>query len=271
MPLTDPMKPALKPPEPAPLLVFGAHPDDIEFGCGAVIARETRSGRRAHFVVCSRGEAGTYGTPKQRTVESKKAAALLAGIGARGYAEVRDASPAAVIAPLRQRALALNAAGALRPAAVGRARSRREHAALRGDRIAWLDDQPRNSAEQAALALFEDVRRAGNLELLLGLFSFESHYAFYPPGASYARHRDRFRDDDRRVLSCVLYLNDGWTRAEGGALRLHLKGSPPHDVLPEGGTLVAFLSAEFEHEVLPATRDRLALTGWLLQRGAAPV
>jgi LmbE family N-acetylglucosaminyl deacetylase len=60
-----------------PLLAFGAHPDDIEFGCGAVIARETIAGRQAHFVICSRGEAGTYGTPRQRTSESKKAAALL--------------------------------------------------------------------------------------------------------------------------------------------------------------------------------------------------
>jgi N-acetylglucosamine malate deacetylase 1 len=59
------------------ILVFGAHPDDIEFGCGGVIARETQSGRKAHLVVCSRGEAGTYGTPKQRVAEAKKAAALL--------------------------------------------------------------------------------------------------------------------------------------------------------------------------------------------------
>ena len=77
MPLTDPMKPALNFPELAPLLVFGAHPDDIEFGCGGVIARETSAGRKAHFIVCSRGEAGTHGTPKQRTAEAKKAAALL--------------------------------------------------------------------------------------------------------------------------------------------------------------------------------------------------
>jgi LmbE family N-acetylglucosaminyl deacetylase len=60
-----------------PLLAFGAHPDDIEFGCGAVIARETRAGRKAHLVVCSHGEAGTHGTPAQRTAEAKKAAALL--------------------------------------------------------------------------------------------------------------------------------------------------------------------------------------------------
>jgi LmbE family N-acetylglucosaminyl deacetylase len=62
---------------PTPLLAFGAHPDDIEFGCGGVIARETSVGRKVHFVICSRGEAGTHGTPKQRTAEAKKAAALL--------------------------------------------------------------------------------------------------------------------------------------------------------------------------------------------------
>ena len=72
------MKPALKSPaESAPLLVFGAHPDDIEFGCGGVIARETRGGRPAHLVVCSRGEAATHGTPAQRIVEAKKSAAIL--------------------------------------------------------------------------------------------------------------------------------------------------------------------------------------------------
>ena len=61
----------------APLLVFGAHPDDIEFGCGGVIAREAQAGRPVHFVVCSRGEAGSHGPPAVRTAEAKKAAQLL--------------------------------------------------------------------------------------------------------------------------------------------------------------------------------------------------
>jgi LmbE family N-acetylglucosaminyl deacetylase len=71
------MKPTLKSPEFAPLLAFGAHPDDIEFACGGVIAREAQSGRKIHFAICSRGEAGSYGTPKQRVAEAKKSAAIL--------------------------------------------------------------------------------------------------------------------------------------------------------------------------------------------------
>ncbi len=70
------MKPTpTRPPEP--LLAFGAHPDDIEFGCGGVIAREARAGREVHLVICSHGEAGTNGTPALRAREAKKAAAAL--------------------------------------------------------------------------------------------------------------------------------------------------------------------------------------------------
>lgn len=61
----------------APLLVFGAHPDDIEFGCGGVVAIETRHGRAAHLVICSRGEAATNGNPEQRTAEGERGAAAL--------------------------------------------------------------------------------------------------------------------------------------------------------------------------------------------------
>jgi LmbE family N-acetylglucosaminyl deacetylase len=70
------MKPAPKSSLP-PLLAFGAHPDDIEFGCGGVIANETCAGRAVHFIICSRGESASSGTPKQRAAEAKKAAAIL--------------------------------------------------------------------------------------------------------------------------------------------------------------------------------------------------
>lgn len=72
------MKPIPKsPPELPPWLVFGAHPDDIEFGCGGVIAKEIRAGRTVHFVICSRGEAASSGTPAQRVIEANRSAALL--------------------------------------------------------------------------------------------------------------------------------------------------------------------------------------------------
>lgn len=61
----------------APLLAIGAHPDDIEFGVGGVLAAETRRGRPVHMVVCSHGEAGTNGTPDERTREAEAAAAKL--------------------------------------------------------------------------------------------------------------------------------------------------------------------------------------------------
>ena len=59
------------------LLAFGAHPDDIEFGCGGVIARETQAGRSTHVVVCSRGEAATNGTPRERAEEARRGAQRL--------------------------------------------------------------------------------------------------------------------------------------------------------------------------------------------------
>ena len=78
MTLTDPMKPTPKSKNNfAALIVFGAHPDDIEFACGGIIAKETSAGRKVHFVICSLGEAGTNGTPKQRIAEAKTAAKFL--------------------------------------------------------------------------------------------------------------------------------------------------------------------------------------------------
>jgi N-acetylglucosamine malate deacetylase 1 len=72
------MKPTAKPTfDSSPLLAFGAHPDDIEFGCGGIVARETQAGRAAHFVICSRGESATHGTPEVRTAEARKAASIL--------------------------------------------------------------------------------------------------------------------------------------------------------------------------------------------------
>lgn len=59
------------------ILAFGAHPDDIEFGCGAIIAAEVEAGLEAKLVVTSLGEASSSGTPKVRLKESENAAKIL--------------------------------------------------------------------------------------------------------------------------------------------------------------------------------------------------
>jgi N-acetylglucosamine malate deacetylase 1 len=56
------------------ILAVGAHPDDVEFGCAAILIKEIRKGNRVKLLVLSRGEAGTAGTPEQREQESREAA-----------------------------------------------------------------------------------------------------------------------------------------------------------------------------------------------------
>ena len=59
------------------ILAVGAHPDDIEFGCGGILLKEAEEGASIHFLVCSRGEAGSNGSPDERVAECRKAARLL--------------------------------------------------------------------------------------------------------------------------------------------------------------------------------------------------
>lgn len=59
------------------LVAFGAHPDDIEFGAGGVIAQHTLNGGFAQLVVGSRGESATHGSPEERVAEAARGAALL--------------------------------------------------------------------------------------------------------------------------------------------------------------------------------------------------
>ncbi len=102
------MKPTSETAGAGGLLVFGAHPDDIEFGCGAIVAAETRAGRRAHFVVCSRGESASNGTPAVRTREARRAATLLgatlefADLGGDAHFEVTSAHALQLAAIIRR-------------------------------------------------------------------------------------------------------------------------------------------------------------------------
>jgi SM-20-related protein len=159
----------------------------------------------------------------------------------------------------------LFADGSLQPAGVGRGAMQAVRTEIRGDRIAWLT-AGQSVACDRYLLLMETLRVSLNRSLFLGLEEYESHFAFYAPGATYLKHLDRFQDDDSRTVSVVIYLNDNWLPGEGGALRLHPHGKCTEDIAPLGGRLLLFLSADMLHEVLPATRDRLSLAGWFRRR-----
>jgi LmbE family N-acetylglucosaminyl deacetylase len=57
------------------VLAVGAHPDDVELGCGATLALFKKMGHTAYILVLTRGEAS--GNPKVRTWECKHAARTL--------------------------------------------------------------------------------------------------------------------------------------------------------------------------------------------------
>ena len=166
---------------------------------------------------------------------------------------------------------ALHQSGHLHPAATGQGAQRGVRAGLRDDAIAWLDDSLASPEQREYLARMEDLRLAANRELQLGLFDLEAHFARYPAGARYQKHLDVFQHDSRRTLSVICYLNSNWQETEGGQLRLYLDETGAEDkhhvdILPEGGTLACFLSHRFLHEVLPASRERLSLTGCFKRR-----
>lgn len=162
--------------------------------------------------------------------------------------------------------------GQFRQAGVGRGSELQVRADVRNDQVLWLDHNADSPALRHWFAALEQLRLALNETLFLGLFEYEGHFAHYPPGGFYKPHLDRHRDSDERLVTVILYLNDGWEAPAGGQLRLWTtpgKATGPSEVVePRLGTLVVFLAGDFWHEVLPAHRPRMSITGWLRRRPA---
>src|SRR5437764_14486435 len=59
------------------VLAIGAHPDDVELGCGGTVALLARQGRRFGILHLTRGERGTRGTAEERLADAERAAAAL--------------------------------------------------------------------------------------------------------------------------------------------------------------------------------------------------
>ena len=59
------------------ILAFGAHPDDVELGAAATIAKEISLGKKVGIIDLTQGELGTRGSKELRKVEASNAAAIL--------------------------------------------------------------------------------------------------------------------------------------------------------------------------------------------------
>jgi SM-20-related protein len=186
-------------------------------------------------------------------------------LAARGYFIEDDFLDAAELQALRECLRLRRDRGDFAAAAIGTGRDLKYLPALRGDATCWLRE-PLESAERALLERLEALRLELNRALFLGLFDLELHYACYPPGARYARHVDQPAGREQRRVSLVLYLNPDWSAPDGGELKLYENGDRDQEVSPKGGRLVCFRTEGREHEVLPARRERLSLTGWFRVR-----
>lgn len=59
------------------ILAFGAHPDDVELGCGATLAKEIALGKKVGIIDLTRGELGTRGSAQLREEEAAAAKEIL--------------------------------------------------------------------------------------------------------------------------------------------------------------------------------------------------
>jgi N-acetylglucosamine malate deacetylase 1 len=75
--------------EPVDLLAFGAHPDDVEVGCGGLLIKLQKRGYKTGIVILTQGEMGTGGTPEIRRQEVSEAAAVM-GTEVLGHLDLGD-------------------------------------------------------------------------------------------------------------------------------------------------------------------------------------
>ena len=72
------------------IIAFGAHPDDVELGCGGSISSAISQGLKVGIVDLTKGELGTRGTKEIRKKESEKASEIL-GVSFRKNLGFKDA------------------------------------------------------------------------------------------------------------------------------------------------------------------------------------
>ena len=152
----------------------------------------------------------------------------------------------------------------LKKAGIGAGGDFQKNKTIRGDFIHWLTADEENLQFKAWFSWIDSFSAYLNQQLFVGVRDREFHLAFYPPKTFYKKHLDQFKGRSNRLLSCILYLNDGWQEGDGGELKIYFENNEHLLIAPRLGTFVCFRSELFEHEVLPTNSARYSLTGWLL-------
>jgi len=196
---------------------------------------------------------------------SDKLTALVDGIASDGFSIVDDFLLEEEVDSILNLDEFKNSLLQFKKAGIGNNDNKQINEGIRGDYIHWIDRATAPVPLLNYLSKLKDLINAVNQGLFLSLKDYEVHLTNYPTGSYYKRHLDQFKKDDHRKLSVICYLNKDWKAEEGGQLRIYDQDKAL-DVLPLAGRLVCFRSDMLEHEVLPATRPRLSLTGWILDQ-----
>lgn len=104
-------------------------------------------------------------------------------------------------------------------AGIGRSVDHKINDFVRTDTISWINDDSKAGAAWLDWTLA--LQAFLNRKLFLGLFSFESHFAHYAKGDFYKKHKDAFIGEGNRILSVVVYLNQYWSKDDGGELVIY--------------------------------------------------
>jgi SM-20-related protein len=150
-------------------------------------------------------------------------------------------------------------------AGIGNSASLKINESVRGDYISWVDTKKAHLSISVYVNRLKALQVYLNKTLFLSLKDIELHLTSYPVGSYYRRHVDQFKQQDHRKISVILYLNRDWRSEQGGQLRVYSQ-SNEIDIFPVAGRLVCMRSDLIEHEVLPASRERLSVTGWMLDQ-----
>ncbi|RLZ11526.1 2OG-Fe(II) oxygenase [Faecalibacter macacae] len=172
---------------------------------------------------------------------------------------------------LRNHVINQNTNEGFHQAAIGNSQNEKILKSIRGDKIKWIDEANKNEVEEIFFTKVNDFISYLNRTCYMGIEESEFHYAAYTKGTFYQRHVDAFKNDDRRTLSMVFYLNDeDWKDEFGGQLALHLlndDGSEKElNILPFAGRMAIFDSKTIPHEVKTVKKTRYSITGWLKTR-----